>query len=316
MSDIAKEAGVGLGTVSRVFNNDSHVSDETKSKVLSIAHKYKYTPNIVAAKLARNSVPDTTIGILLPDIGNHFYFEIFEVIYREIRKKKMNLLIFNYEKHNEKIIRNVLESGISILLIFNFKLDDTELDLLKYRNIEHLYVSSSEKEDQCIYTDNLEGGRIAAQYLLGKKVCHPCYIADKNHSKSSFDRFKGFSEVANQNGITDIPIFDGALEEKAGRDIARIILHEQQIDGVFCYCDEIAAGVIEELRNCHVAGIHVIGFDGLQVSRYIGFSTVSQDPHLIACEVVVAISRFLNGKNGEKVLIQKCIRPFLVDRNS
>lgn len=313
MSDIAREAGVGLGTVSRVLNNDVHVSEKTRHKVLSIAQKYQYTPSAVAARLARNNDMDSTIGILLPDIGNHFYFEVFEGIYQLARRKGMNLLIFNYETHNERIIRNMLESGISVLLIFNFKLDTAELNLLKNRSIAHLYVNCPTREDECIYTDNVEGGRIAARYLVDKGVDHPCYIGDIDQSQSSLDRLQGFSEIMRQHGIFSFPVYTAKLNEESGRNVAKGILQKEKVDGIFCYCDEIAAGAVLEVRESH-APVRVIGFDGLQVSRQMRFSTVSQDPAGIANEVVSIVSWLVNGEGEKKV--QKCIVPFLIDYDS
>ena len=44
MEDIAKQAGVSMSTVSRVFNNKDTISEETKQKVMNIAEKMNYKP--------------------------------------------------------------------------------------------------------------------------------------------------------------------------------------------------------------------------------------------------------------------------------
>ncbi|NLV60599.1 MAG: LacI family transcriptional regulator, partial [Spirochaetales bacterium] len=140
IEDIAREAGVGIGTVSRVLNNSVHVSEQTRQRVLDVMKARQYKPSGVASKLARQDEVETTIGLLLPDIGNHYFFEIFEAIYRKLRGLGIDLIIFNYEKHNPKVIQRVLDAQVSALLIFAFRLDETEHEMLRWRNVRYLYI--------------------------------------------------------------------------------------------------------------------------------------------------------------------------------
>jgi DNA-binding LacI/PurR family transcriptional regulator len=177
IEDIAREANVGIGTVSRVLNNSSHVAEETRKKVLDVVKARQYSPSGAASRLARNDAIESTVGLLLPDIGNHYFFEIFEAIYRKFRGLGVDLLIFNYEKHNPQFIQKVLDAQLSALLIFAFQLDETERELLRRRNVPYLYIDYSRADEHCMYTDNEQGGRLAARYLLSKGVKHPGYIA-------------------------------------------------------------------------------------------------------------------------------------------
>ena len=73
ISCIAEEAGVGVGTVSRVLNNSPNVKPSTREKVLDIIKAKGYSPNINARGLARKDSARITIGMLLPDLTNHFF---------------------------------------------------------------------------------------------------------------------------------------------------------------------------------------------------------------------------------------------------
>ncbi|NLM18928.1 MAG: LacI family transcriptional regulator, partial [Clostridiaceae bacterium] len=95
---------MGIGTVSRVLNNSVHVAEDTRKRVLDVIKARQYVRSAAASKLARNNVVETTVGLLLPDIGNHYFFEIFEAIYQKFRGLGIDLIIFNYEKHNPKVI--------------------------------------------------------------------------------------------------------------------------------------------------------------------------------------------------------------------
>ncbi|MFA7371348.1 MAG: LacI family DNA-binding transcriptional regulator, partial [Sphaerochaetaceae bacterium] len=154
IEDIAREAGVGIGTVSRVLNNSIHVSEKTRKRVLDVIKARQFKPSGAARVLARQNRVDSSIGLLLPDIGNHYFFEIFESIYRKLRGLGIDLIILNYEKHNPQVIQRVLDTQVSALLIFAFQLDAGEHELLSRRNVRCLYIDYPCQDNHCIYTDN------------------------------------------------------------------------------------------------------------------------------------------------------------------
>lgn len=314
IEDIAREANVGIGTVSRVLNNSAHVAEETRKRVLDVVKARQYTPSAAASKLARNDAVETTVGLLLPDIGNHYFFEIFESIYRKFRGLGIDLLIFNYEKHNPKVIRRVLDAQLSALLIFAFQLDDTERDMLKQRNVRYLYIDYPREGEHCIYTDNIHGGRLAARYLLEKGVRNPCYIAVEPPAQANEDRYRGFTQELSLHGYTDCATFHAGLSEDSGYEAARMIISEGRYDGIFCYCDDIATGAIRAIRESG-APIRIVGFDGVRTSAYLGLSTISQEPQAIgtfAASLIVEIMR----EREDPPPVSHRIVPSLCDRDS
>jgi len=314
IEDIAREAGVGLGTVSRVLNNSAHVAEETRKRVLDVVKARQYQPSAAASKLARNDVVESTVGLLLPDIGNHYFFEIFEAIYRKFRGLGIDLVIFNYEKHNPKVIRRILDAQLSALLIFAFQLDDIERDMLKRRNVRYLYIDYPREHEHCIHTDNIHGGRLAARYLLEKGVTNPCYIAVEPPAQSNEERYQGFSQELALHGYTDCATFHAGLSEESGYEAARLIIEDGRYDGIFCYCDDIALGAVRAIRESG-AKIRIIGFDGVRTTRFAALSTVSQDPVRIGTQAAVQIVRIMQGEREPEPLRLE-ITPTLIDYDS
>jgi len=78
IKDIAKIAGVGVTTVSRVLNNRPDVKDETRQKVLSVMSEYNYIPNNSARNLKRNT--SNNIGVLVKGIHNPFFSKMIKSI--------------------------------------------------------------------------------------------------------------------------------------------------------------------------------------------------------------------------------------------
>src|SRR6187431_589864 len=66
IKDVAREAGVSIATVSRVFNDSELVSDQTRRQVRDVAERLNYWPNAVARSLITNRTH--TLGVLLPEL--------------------------------------------------------------------------------------------------------------------------------------------------------------------------------------------------------------------------------------------------------
>jgi len=86
IKDIAKLAGVGVGTVSRVLNDNPEVRSETREKVLKVIKECNYIPNNSARNLKRNNT--NSVGLLVKGIFNPFFSEIVKIISDKILMKK------------------------------------------------------------------------------------------------------------------------------------------------------------------------------------------------------------------------------------
>ena len=71
--ELAKRAGASSATVSRVLNNSGYVKEETRKKVLEAVEEYHYVPSAIARNLSINDNP--SIGVIIPDIENEFFFK-------------------------------------------------------------------------------------------------------------------------------------------------------------------------------------------------------------------------------------------------
>ena len=78
--DVAREAGVSIATVSRVFNDSSIVSEDTIRQVREVAARLNYWPN-------------GALGVLLPDIYGDFFSEVIRGIDLAARKHGFHLLV-------------------------------------------------------------------------------------------------------------------------------------------------------------------------------------------------------------------------------
>lgn len=90
IKDVAMEANVSTATVSRVLNESGFVSDDIKDRVFLAVKKLNYQPNAIARSLKQDKT--YTIGVVIPDITNHYYMTISKAIEDIVRQKGYNLI--------------------------------------------------------------------------------------------------------------------------------------------------------------------------------------------------------------------------------
>ena len=106
IKDIAKIAGVGVATVSRVLNNQCDVKDETRQKILEVMEQHSYIPNNSARNLKRNT--SNNIGILVKGIHNPFFSKMIKSI-EEVIDKEGHSMILHYNDNNNNDIDAAVE---------------------------------------------------------------------------------------------------------------------------------------------------------------------------------------------------------------
>jgi len=100
ISDIARKAGVSKATVSRVLNNPEKVEEGTRKKIEQIIRALHYTPSETARSLSKQA--SSTIGVIVPEIGNMFFGELFTGIEEVLNKNDLFLLYSSNEDDMQK----------------------------------------------------------------------------------------------------------------------------------------------------------------------------------------------------------------------
>ncbi len=105
MSDVARHAGVAIGTVSNTLNSPEKVSERTRRKVLGAIAELGFVRNDAARSLAAGS--STTIGLVLADLGNSFFVDIARGVEQVMRRRGFDVLIANTEIDRDREVRNL-----------------------------------------------------------------------------------------------------------------------------------------------------------------------------------------------------------------
>ena len=118
--DVARRAGLGVGTVSRVINGNGYVSADTKKKIEKAIEELEYTPNELARNLFRNKTG--IVGILVPDVDHPFFSSyvrqteaaLYEVGYKTLISSTIG--VSNREEEFLDMLDRNMVDGISAFL--------------------------------------------------------------------------------------------------------------------------------------------------------------------------------------------------------
>ena len=312
ISDIAKDAGVSRATVSGVINDNPNVSAKTKEKVLAIIKKHKFTPNAVARALALQYTG--LIGLVVKDISNPLYSKISFGVEEICEKEGYNVIIGNTHTSTNREVAYVellKQKRVDGLIVFPMQknVDITHLHEMSQSSLPFVLLADVPGIDaDLVRADDETGAYEAVQHLIrgGRKKL--MYISGPEQFTASDRRLKGFRRAHEENGIE----FRESQVVRSGWRLEDGYLTGEQLagnpknvpDGLFCYNDPVATGVIRALFEHGLSvpqDVGVVGFDDDFVSAYLkpGLSTVAQPALEIGRAAATRVLQRIrsNGKN-------------------
>ena len=172
--DIARIAGVGVSTVSRVINNHPDVKDKTRERVLEIIKENNYIPNNSARNLKKNNTKN--IGVLIKGVFNPFFSEMLDLISKRISKAGYSMILEHHdylsddEMNNlismikEKRLQGVICLGGNFIDLKNDDFNDIDVPVV-LASINHKYGKGFSKFSS-VSIDNEESAYLATKYLI------------------------------------------------------------------------------------------------------------------------------------------------------
>src|SRR5690606_15793586 len=100
--DVAREAGVSIATVSRVFNRSAPVREPTRQRILRVADRLRYVPDSAARSLITRRTG--TLGVLLPDLYGQFFSEVIRGIDDAARARGYHVLLSSAHANRDEIV--------------------------------------------------------------------------------------------------------------------------------------------------------------------------------------------------------------------
>ncbi len=315
LKEIAEKAGVSMITVSRVINSPEKVKPETRERIKNIIKKLNYSPNFAAKALASNKT--RIIDVYIPehiDLSNPFVMHFISGISEALCKEMYSFLILR-KRENEHACDGYIATGL---------LKDEIKKMYKYTNNHGcplvLFGHTKLEDIDCIDVDNVTGAEDITSYLLSKGHRNIAMINVDEDKDYTVDRFMGYKRALKKYGIEHEKnnVLFSKNNVQGGYNIAKRLIKENSVTGIFCATDTIALGAVRAITEAGLRvpeDISIVGFDGLghHLLTNPHITTVRQPVFKIGNMLAEILLQRINGCEGNE---QQLVKPELVINQS
>lgn len=292
MKDVAKEAGVALGTVSKVFNG-LPVGEEYKTRVEAAAKRLGYQVNVYARGL--RSSKTLTVALIIPNLTHPFFSSFADYCCAILQEKGYRMLLSttSYDPNSEqKCIDMVQQNKVDGIIAITYNPNLNVSDNLPFVIIDR----KLDANVPCVSSDNFAGGELAAEKLLENKCQKLLFLGLGSQVPGEADkRAIGFESYCSSHNV-DYYMFKNFDDEEATIDGIHKVMNfiedntsdgHFKYDGIFCNTDMLACKVIDKLTSLGVKipdDVQIIGYDGIRKaeSDELYCSSIVQPLHKLA----------------------------------
>ena len=311
--DVAKKAGVGVGTVSRVLNNHPSVRESTREKVEEAIKALDYHPHTIARQLSLGKT--SNIGVVAPFFIRPASVERLRGVETILAEHKYDLILYNVETKErrdelfESLPRGDMFDG---LLIFTLSPSEEVAGRLFSGRIPVVLVDASHPQMSRVIIDDVQGGRMATKHLIDLGHERIAYISDIlespfEHIGASSLRYQGYRQALQEAGVLPRPEY--YRQDQHGVLQARMMTHAllslpEPPTAIFTASDTQAIGALQAANERGIAvpeQLSVIGFDDIEIAEYLKLTTIHQP-------------LFTSGVEGAALLFQCMENPDLMHK--
>jgi LacI family transcriptional regulator len=330
IKDIAKVAGVSHTTVYRALNDKPRISLSTKERIVSIARRYNYQPNVLAQSLVLGRT--RTLGLVITTIVNPFYTELAKGI--EDTARSLGYTIFlcstNFDISLERLYIDMLRSrGVDGIIFTSAHTHDPNITRLVEDQFPLILVNRRvygdpvmERTDYVV-VDNIRGGFLAVEHLIKMGHERIGVISGSSDSSAAVERLEGARKAFAEYRLdpADLLVVEGDFLKPSGYEAAKKFLSlRDPPTAIFGLNDYMALGAYEAILD---AGLRVpedgalIGFNNITFSamRGIELTTIGQKKYEMGSVAVYILIDRIEGRDGETVK-QVTLEPELIIRRS
>lgn len=275
IKEVAKQAGVSISTVSRVFNNTAFVDEPTKEKVLLAAKALHYSPNQAARSLTKSET--RTIGLVLPGIFGEYFSEVLRGMDAVASDADYDIMISGAKGITSKFQKSIraMSGRVDGLIIMSPIIQGTELRELIPMNIPTVLLNSDEEHPDfdTVNINNSEGAYLAVNHLIRLGHRRIALIKGSENTYDSQQRTEGYRKAIRANGLDQYRVeVSGSFTKVSGYDAAiQLLAQEERPTAIFAANDAMALGAMSALQEHSIAvpnSIAVVGFDDIPMSQF------------------------------------------------
>ncbi len=288
--ELAKRAGVSTTTITRILSGNGSVSAETMERVEKIIRESGYTRNAIASSLAKNS-KSNMIALLVPDMTNYYYMNMFDAMVRAARRYGCVISIYSISTSNvAEVVDEVIANRASGIV--NMGLVPITHDCLRRVNsadIKFIYTGVKGHEPFTVHMDYGNAVESAVRHLRATNCERVGFLFGMKQKLLHDDKVRAFRHSLEKNGYAcpDDYIVVGSYPvqsaiETGYQKAKELYTGRVTFDALFCLNDMMAIGAVRAIRECGwrvPEDVSVIGFDDILLTEYSmpSLSTIRSD---------------------------------------
>ena len=306
IKDVAREAGVSVATVSRVFNDRDRVSEDTRRRVRTVADKLHFWPSGVARSLITNRTH--AIGVLLPDLHGEFFSEVIRGIDLAARREGLHVLVSSSHSDTDELVTTLrsMRGRIDGLIVMAPDADSVPaIRATAWDCPVVLLGQGAEVPDfDTVAIANLDAAQAVVRHLQRLGHRRIATITGPAGNRDAQQRLQGYRNAMREAGVANTRALEvtGDFTEPSGYQGAQALMRlSPRPTAVFVANDVMAVGVLGALRDAGLRvprDVAVVGFDDIGLARHLTppLTTVRVDAYQMGER---ALQRLLRRDRGE-----------------
>lgn len=310
IKDIARSLGISVATVSRAMRDSYDVSRETREKVLSMASKLNYKPNVNARGLVCNQTRN--IGVIVPFITNYYFSTVITGIQEVAWSKGYNVIFYvtnDSEERESSILENLSFSGLDGLLVcissHSRSCEHFQRIIERGHPVVFFDRIPATISTSKVMQDDINGAFEAVEHLIENGYRKIAHISGPKGCGLAENRELGYREALRKHNLPireEWIIRSGFSQEDGHQDVCELLGCEEKPDAIFAVNDRKAIGAMLCLKKFNVRigeEMGVIGFTNDPVSSIISpqLSTIAEPALEIGMRAAELLIQHITKKN-------------------
>ena len=299
IKDVAKYAGVGIGTVSRVINNERAVGEQTRKKVLEAMQALNYSPNNMASQLRKNET--RIIALLVPIVNHPFFAKLAYYVEDEADRFGYSVILVSSQQRVEKeaeIIRRIRRKKVDgAVFVTHYIHDEEDLKDCPIISIDRVLGKSI----PYVTSDNYESTKKAIRYMIERGAKRVGFIGSKPLVDSEvMERERAYCDVMAEYDMPLRIVNEVMQHGEETAVVADFMERYTDVDGVFVSGYTLSQVFYEEALDKGKKipdDMQIVSYDGIFKQWSISnMTSVEQPIEEMARQVVRLLIKKIHGE--------------------
>lgn len=279
---VAQHAGVSQSAVSRSYTPGASISAKTRAKVLASANELGYRPNAIARSLITSR--SRIIAVVVAYLENLFYPDVIEELGRALASEDYHLLLFTgfKDRNSDPVFEQLMQYRVDGIILASTSLSSALSDECVAAGIPIVLFNRKTERDtvSSVTTQNYEGGRKVARFLVDGGHSTFGYIAGTVTTSTDRDRYSGFCDGLAERGMKLVSRGLGNYSRSEAENAAREMLSgSERPEAIFVANDHMAVAVMDvaryELGISIPEELSIVGYDDVGAAQWKAYSITS-----------------------------------------